>query len=148
MFPVIPIKNDSNAVIPRSNDRRSVKAPYSDSSADVVRKNNSDSLYEIVDGTTEARMSSLPRHHLNTTIEELSDHPEPLASSSPKNRNYKPKSTLESIEDSSYITGLSETTANTNSLTILTINFKGITNKTTELYNTISSSLPPVIIGT
>jgi hypothetical protein len=82
-------------------------------------------------------------HYRNTTIDELtSGKLEPIATSSPKNRDNSRSTVYYNITNSN-TTSQSETTTKTDNLTILTINFQSITNKGTELhvYNIISSKV-------
>jgi hypothetical protein len=67
-------------------------------------------------------------HYRNTTIDEFtSGKLEPIATSSPKNRDNS-RSTVHYSSTNSNTTSQSETTTKTDNLTILTINFQSITN--------------------
>jgi hypothetical protein len=134
--------NDSPAVIPIN-----ISNPTPDNHA-VSMRNFQEASIEITAETSRNSTRSLPKHHLNTTIDELtSGKLEPIATSSPINRDNS-RSTVHYSRTNSNTTNQSETTRKTDNLTILTINFQSITNKGTELCNIISSSSPEIIIGT
>jgi hypothetical protein len=91
-------------------------------------RNFQEASIEITAETSRNSTRSLPKHHLNTTIDELtSGKLEPIATSSPKNRDNS-RSTVHYSSTNSNTTSQSETTTKTDNLTILTINFQSITN--------------------
>jgi hypothetical protein len=103
-------------------------------------RNFQEASIEITAETSRNSTRSLPKHHINTTIDEFaSEKLEPIATSSSKYRDNS-RSTVHYSNTNSNTTSQSETIAKTDNLTILTINFQSITNKGTELYE--------IIIGT